>query len=192
MKGIAPVILSACILASVPAAAIAASDATSAESSETIRTTVTVESVDVPQRLLTVKHKSGEMQTIDVQETVRNLDQLRKGDKITIRYKQAVAAAIKPPGTGVKGVEAKESVQRAKPGETPGGVAERQARATITVKAVDLKRNALTFVNPQGLTRTIAVKNPDMRAYLRKLKPGDEVEVTYTEALIVDVEQARP
>lgn len=191
MKGIAPTLLGICLIAYVPDIAIAASDATSTETSETARATVTVESVDVPKRLLTVKNKAGELQTIEVDESVRNLDKLEKGDKISMRYKQAVAAEIKPPGTGVKGIEEKKNVQRAQPGERPGGVAERQVRVTIKVKAVDLKQNTLTFVGPKGMTRTIAVKNPEMRAYLKKLKPGDEVEVAYTEALVVDVDAAR-
>jgi Cu/Ag efflux protein CusF len=191
MKGIAPALLSICLIVHFPDLALAASDATSTETSEVVRSTVTVESVDVPNRLLTVKNEAGKLQTINVDESVRNFDKLDKGDKISIRFKKAVAAEIKPPGTGIKGVETQENVQRAKPGERPGGVAESTVRATIKVKNVDLKQNTLTFVGPKGVTRTIAVKNPEMRAYLKKLKPGDEVEVAYTEALVVEVDPAR-
>jgi translation initiation factor IF-1 len=33
----------------------------------------------------------------------------------------------------------------------------------------------------------IAVRDPKMRKFIRTLKPGDVVEVTYTESLAVDV-----
>lgn len=189
---IAPALICIGLIASVPISVLAADDPKSAKASVVAEKSVTVESVDVPNRLLTVKNKDGELQTIGVDETVRNFEQLKKGDTVSLQYRQAVLASLKPPGEGVKGYETKESMQRSKPGDKPGGSAAREIKTTIKVKSVDTENNTLSFDDPRGLSRTIAVKNPDMRAYLKKLKPGDEVEVTYSEALVVKVAAAKP
>ena len=192
MRRFSPALLSIWMILGIPEYAAAADDAKTLETSETIGTTVTVESVDVPNRLLTIRTESGDVQTIDVDPLVRNLPQLKKGDKISIKYTQAVAAEIKPPGTsGKQQMESTQNVQRSQPGARPGGTAERYVKATIKVKEVNPERHTLTFVGPRGVSRTITVKNPDARAYLKKLKPGDEVEVNYKEALVVSVDPAR-
>jgi translation elongation factor P/translation initiation factor 5A len=192
MKNIARVILSIGLIACFPYAAIAASGGATTESSTVHSATVTVQSVDLSQRLLTIRYETGEERTIKVDETVRNLEQLKKGDTVMVRYTQAVAVALKPPGTGVKDVEVKEGMQRSQPGEKPGGVAGSQVRTTIKVKSVDLKKNTVTFDNFKGETRTIAVKRPEMQAYLKQLKPGDEVEITYAEEVLVKVTPPQP
>jgi hypothetical protein len=48
----------------------------------------------------------------------------------------------------------------------------------------------VSFTGPQGMLRTITVQNPDAQAFIKKLKKGDEVEITYTEALAISVEPA--
>jgi len=191
MRRFSPALLSIWMILGIPEYAAAADDAKTLETSETIGTTVTVESVDVPNRLLTIRTESGDVQTIDVDPLVRNLPQLKEGDKISIKYTQAVAAEIKPPGTSGKQIESTQNVQRSQPGAQPGGRAERYTKTTVRIKEVDPERHMLTFVGPKGVPRTIAVKNPDARAYLKKLKPGDEVEVSYKEALVVSVDPAR-
>jgi Cu/Ag efflux protein CusF len=158
---------------------------------EIIQGTVTVQSVDVPNRLVTVKDSTGAMQTMDVPASVKNLPQLKAGDRITIHYKVGLAAGIKKPGEASKSTEARESAASAPPGAKPGGMAQRMVRTLITVKAVDPVKNMLTFEGPKERTRTIAVKDPEMQDLLKQLKPGDQVEVAYTEALMIDVQAAK-
>jgi Cu/Ag efflux protein CusF len=191
MKKSVKMLFSMLIVASLPFPAMAASDATSTETSQVIQASATVDSVDAPNRQFTIRDKSGALQTIEVPPEVKNLAQLKKGDKVIVRYRVALAAEIKKPGAGTKGIETKESIERAAPGEKPGGMLQRQTKATIKVKAVDTGKNTLTFVGPKGNTRTVAVNDLELRAYLRKLKPGDELEVVYTEAMAVDVQPAR-
>ena len=188
---IAPALVCISLCTSIPLYVYAADDSKSAKASVVAEKSLTVESVDVPNRLLTVRNKDGDLRTIGVDETVRNFERLKKGDVVTLQYKQAVLASIKPPGTGVKGIETKESMERSMLGAKPGGTAQQQIKTTIKVKSVDTENNTLTFDDARGLTRVIAVKNPDMRAYLKKLNPGDEVEVTYSEALVVKVAAAK-
>jgi len=150
----------------------------------------TVMSVDVPNRLVTIRDENGVVETLTVPETVRNLPRLKVGDTVKIRYEEALAAAIKKPGEGELAAESKERVVRSEPGAKPGGVMERETTATILVTGVDRVHNTLTFVGPMGKTRTVAVKNQALQDYLKQLKPGDRVDVVYREGVAITVEPA--
>jgi hypothetical protein len=46
----------------------------------------------------------------------------------------------------------------------------------------------VTFVGPAGMTRTVDVKDPDAQKFISGLKKGDEVQLTYVEAVAVTLE----
>ena len=158
---------------------------------EIIRETVTVQAVDVPNRLLTLKDDDGTVHTLEVSREVKNLPQLKEGDRITVAFRMALAAEIKKPGAASPGLEARESISPAPRGAKPGAKAARTVKALITVKEVNLARNLLTFEGPQAQTRTIKVVEPEMQKLLKQIKPGDRVEVAYTEELAIDVRPAK-
>jgi hypothetical protein len=158
---------------------------------ETLEETVTVQAVDVPNRLLTIKTSDGGVQTLIVPAEVKNLPQLKPGDKIRTRYTLAVAAEIKQPGEAVHTSEAKERAAVAPAGAKPGAVAQREVKKVITVKATDPVKHTLTFQGPEGNTRILTVRKPEMQAFLKKLKPGDIVEVVFTEGVAIDVQAAQ-
>jgi translation elongation factor P/translation initiation factor 5A len=58
--------------------------------------------------------------------------------------------------------------------------------------ALDLAHHTVSFTDPEGLAQTITVQEPEMRDFMKTLKVGDEVAVTYTEALAISVEPASP
>ena len=53
------------------------------------------------------------------------------------------------------------------------------------VAALDAKKSTITLKGPYGDVVTLDVRNPDQ---FKLLKVGDQIEVTYTEALAVSVE----
>jgi len=61
----------------------------------------------------------------------------------------------------------------------------------VTWRKFDKKANVIHFYGSDGLARSIPIKSPEGQEFAGKLKPGDEVEVTYTEALAVTVEPAK-
>lgn len=158
---------------------------------ETLEETVTVEAVDVPNRLLTIKTSDGGVQTLIVPVEVKNLPQLKPGDKIRTRYTLAVAAEIKKPGEAAQTSEAQERATVAPPGAKPGAVAQRVVTKVITVKATDPVKHTLMFQGPEGNTRMLTVRKPEMQALLKKLKPGDLVEVVITEGVAIDVQAVK-
>ncbi len=191
MRKISVMLLSVLIGTSIPHPSVAADSATSAQASEVVQATVTVQSVDVRNKKLTVKDDKGVVQTINMPGTIKSLAELKKGDRVRLTYVQAVAADIRKPGDTSVSIETKESGAAAQPGEKPGGSARRQTKGTVTIQNVDPEKNVLTFVGPKGQVRTITVKKPELQTYLKKLKPGDVVDVTYDEALAVEVEPAK-
>jgi Cu/Ag efflux protein CusF len=178
------------IVATLPGASIAQDQAKGMRSEEVIQDTVTVESVDVPNRLLTVKDSQGATQTLEIPASVKNFAQLKPGDKIRTHYKVALATQLLKPGSAATVTETQESMKTAPPGGKPGLNSQRVVKTVITVKDVDPVKNSFTFVGPKAHVRTVEVKDPDMQAKLKQLKAGDQIEVTFTEALAIDVQPA--
>ena len=65
-----------------------------------------------------------------------------------------------------------------------------QSRVRVTVEGVNPANNTVAFVGPDRVPRTVAVRQPAMQEFLRTLKVGDEVEVTFTDAVAISVEPA--
>ena len=92
-----------------------------------------------------LRTEDGKSSTIVVDQEVRNLAQVKVGDKIVVSYYEALAAEVKKPGEGVKGVEADVSSVRSEPGEMPGGGAGVLMRTTVTIESVDTTFNTVSF-----------------------------------------------
>ncbi|RJG05741.1 hypothetical protein D3870_06655 [Noviherbaspirillum cavernae] len=184
-------LLGVSVAAWLPSHAWAAGEPTASAVGEIIQDTVTVQSVDVPNRMVTVQGANGVTHTLHVPPEVQNLPQLKAGDRIRARYSVALAAEILKPGEVSKIRETTESATTAPPGAKPGGMAQRTVKSVITVKAVDPAKHTLTFEGPQAGTRTVTVKDPAMQDKLKQLKPGDNVEVVYREALAIDVQPVK-
>ncbi|HEY4645441.1 MAG TPA: hypothetical protein VIH25_04075 [Steroidobacteraceae bacterium] len=160
------------------------------EVEDAVQVTATVEAIDLANRLVTIRGPEGNAATLEVGPEVRNLPQVKVGDEVVVSYYAAMAAEFKKPGEGVKGVREDVGAARAEPGERPGGIVGRQVKATVIIESVDAKSNSVSFTGPYGMLRTIAVQDPDAQAFIKKLKKGDEVELTYTEAVAISVEPA--
>jgi hypothetical protein len=153
----------------------------------TSEVTATVAAIDVPKRLVTLKGQDGKMLTVEAGEEVRNLPQVEVGDRVVVRYHEAIAAQIAEPG---QKASASAMATRAPLGARPGAGLAQQVTATVKITALDLARHSVSFTDPDGLAQTITVQEPKMRDFLKTLKVGDEVAVTYTEALAISVEPA--
>lgn len=157
--------------------------------SETVKLTATVKSVDYDNRLITLQGQDGKAMTVEASPEVKRLKEIKAGDMVVIDYTQAIAVELKKAGSA-SGVSVKEDVKRAKASEKPGISGQREVKSTVTIDAVDLKNNIVTFTGPQGNVNIVAVKRPQMREFLKTLKVGDKVDVTFTEAVAVSVEPA--
>lgn len=152
-----------------------------------VQKTATVEAIDQASRLVTLRGEEGNTFTIQVGEEVRNLPQVRAGDKVTVSYYEALAAEVKKPGEGVEGVQADTAAVRAPPGSMPAGGAGVLMRTTVEIVSVDTKSDTVTFKRSDGQTRAVVVQTPEGRKFIEGLKKGDQVEIAYTEAVAIEV-----
>lgn len=154
----------------------------------------TVEAIDVQKRLLSLVGPDGEKITVEVAPQVRNLPQVKVGDRVVARYYKALAAELRSRGDGTGSTQApvyEATASRAAEGERPAAMVGAQSRQTVRVTSVDTKNNVVNFYGSDGLARSVPVSSPQGKEFISKLKAGDEVELTYTEAVALSVEPAK-
>jgi hypothetical protein len=155
----------------------------------TAKITATVEQIDHAKRLLSLKSPSGEMVTVEVDPAVRNLDQMKVGDRVVATYREAIGAQIRSSASGAPAT-VKISADVAEPGERPAASATSTVMVPVTIASVDSANDLVSFYGEDGLVRAINVQTDEARAFIKQLKPGDHVEVTFTEAFAISVERA--
>lgn len=156
----------------------------SASKSKTVHDTVTVTAIDKSARMLTVKNEAGDTRTVQVPSEVKAFDKIKKGDKIDIDYMESVALSMLPAGTKPS---ASESEAMARTGKE-AGMRGKQVSISAEVLEVDAANNTVVFKGPKGNARVVHVQDPDMQAKLPNLKPGQVVQITYTEAVAVSLQ----
>ena len=151
-----------------------------------VKATATVESVDAKTRTVTLKLPRGGSRTLVASEEVRNFDQIKPGDTVTVRYVEAVTLELKKDGKAVVGRKETSSVDRAKAGQKPGGFAQREVTVVGDVVNVDAKAKKVT-VKGEKHTVDLDIQDPEQ---LKLIKKGDQIQATYNEALVVDMAPA--
>ena len=157
---------------------------------DTVEVSATVEKVDVLNRLLSLRADSGEMVTVEVDPAVKNLVQVRPGDRVVARYREAIGATIAKDAAG-EPVTIDVDAEQAKLGQKPAAKVATTTNIPVTITSVDTKTNLVSFSGSDGLVRAITVETPQAKEFIKQLKPGDTVVVTYTEAIAVSVEPAK-
>src|SRR5688572_32608040 len=157
---------------------------------DTVEVSATVEKVDVLNRLLSLKTESGDVVTVEVDPAVQNLVQVRPGDRVVARYRQAIGATISKEAAG-QPVTVEVDAEKAKLGQKPSARASQTTNVPVTIAAVDTKTNQVTVHGSDGLVRVFTVQTPQAKEFIKQLKPGDTVVVTFTEALALSVEPAK-
>jgi hypothetical protein len=174
-------------LCSLAAGAAQPAEPVEIERTETV--SATVESIDLDKRL--VELRAGDRSTtVQVSPEVRNLAQVKVGDEVVVEYYQGLAAELRKKGESqtVGKVDATTGTARMPQGGQPGAAVGNMVTTTVVIEGVDRSTNSVTFTGPSGMTRTVDVKDPKAQKFIGTLKKGDEVELTYTEALAVTVE----
>jgi hypothetical protein len=150
----------------------------------------TVASIDKKQRLVELR-KGDDVRTVQVSEDVHNFDRIKVGDQVVATYYQGLAAEFKKKGEGtpVGVIDATTGKARMPKGATtPGAAVANKVTTTVVIEGVDQDTHSVTFVGPSGMTRTVDVMDPDARRFISGLQKGDEVQLTYVEALAVTLE----
>lgn len=167
--------------------AVVASEPGKAAIVRAVEISAQVVGIDKATRTVTLKGPKGDVVDVVASEEVKNFDQIRLGDFLFVRYAEALTLELKK--TKVKAGEPTVAGEaaKAKLGERPAVAGARQVTALADVIAVDPKKSTITLKGPRGNVITLNVQNPDQ---FKVVKKGDQVEVTYTEAIALSVEPA--
>jgi hypothetical protein len=146
----------------------------------------TVEAIDHAKMVLTVKDSKGKYTTLDVPEGTQRFDQIKIGDSIALRYYENVVLRLKEPGEPA--VDTASAAVTPVTGAKPAGTIGNQRTVTTTITEIDRKIPSITFVGPNGWKYSRRVSD---KKSLEKVKVGDRVDITWTEAVLVDVQPGK-
>ncbi len=140
----------------------------------------TVESIDHKARKVTLKNDEGEINTFTLDEDAGRLDAVEVGDMLTIKYLSAVTIQVLGPNDAKVVSESDAIVAETQPGEKPGALAATETSIVVTIETIDLENGQVTIKGEDGELETVAARHPEN---LKKVKVGDRVMITYTEAI---------
>jgi ribosome maturation factor RimP len=144
-----------------------------------------VEAIDQEKQTVTVKGPKRSL-TLHVRDP-KKLEAIKVGDPVIGRYYESIMIEVKKAGEAAPGMSAQQAVATSKPGETPAGAIGQQITVTATITAIDKKAHTATIKGPEGNSVTVRARDPKN---LDKVKVGDHVEITYTEALAISLDKS--
>ena len=141
----------------------------------------TVDRIERSMRVVTLRQEGNVFQQVYVDPKVKEFDDLKVGDAVTVRYVESVIVQVRP---GAALSDVRDSTEEAK--KAGHDQVYQQMKTTVTIEEVD----------PQGLTVTYRSKDNRkiMRAVTDKrllagIRPGDRVEVTMTRERAISIER---
>jgi hypothetical protein len=157
--------------------------------SDTISLRATVKAVNQKTRMVTLVGPQGDTQTLKVSDEVRNLAQVKPGQKVIVKYHASITYVLAPSGTKLPDDSMTLAEARAAPGETPGAALGSRIVVTARVVGVDPIAHTLQLINPSGgMIRTVDVVTPEGQQSMKMINVGDTITAVITEAIAVSVE----
>jgi hypothetical protein len=152
----------------------------------THQVSATVEVAEPVTRLLKLRTSDGST-WMKAGPEVRNFDQIRVGDKLTVTYSVAIAAQVSPKGASPIPQQMALGAYRAAPGQRPAAGTDTTVLETVTIKSVDTKAHTVTFLRQDGTEDTADIRSEEGRKFIAGLHPGDQVDLAFNEAVAVSV-----
>jgi hypothetical protein len=159
----------------------------SVKESVLVTISASVEAIDVAKREMTLKGPLGNTVTFTVDPKVKRLDKVKVGDYVLADYYVSVAAELRKPTPE----EEKEpfvmldAAGKRPEGATPAAAGLRRFKVVTTIEGLDRPTETITLKGPLGRLVTTRVVDPTV---LPNLRIGENVVVTYTEALAISLE----
>ena len=148
-------------------------------------TIVRFDTIDPAKRTVTLRDdKTGTEEQFAIGPEMQRFNELKVGQRVAITYYESVVLQVLKPGQQGLGTGVEAGVARGT-GALPAGAIATQQRTTVTVKSVDPAVPSVTVTTEDG--RTVTRKIADKKI-LESVKPGDRVDIMYTQALIASVE----
>ena len=144
-----------------------------------------VEAINVQNRIVTLRSLTRDASVVmEVGDEVRNLDQVKVGDRVVVEFLEAMAIDLKKGGGMTPSASAGGAAARAKRGEMPAAVVGGALQVVATILAIDADEPSVTLRGPEGNVIEVLVRHPEK---LAQVDVGDQVVITYKRAVAVAV-----
>jgi hypothetical protein len=154
---------------------------------ETMTATATITKLDAAKRFLVLRDDDGSDVGVFAPPEFSRFEELMVGDRVTLTYYESIVHQLKSRrAPKVRVSEAMAATESA--GTFPGATFSHQSTERVTVKAVDTAVPSITVVTRDG---RVASKKVEDGSLLEGVKPGDHIDITYTEALLATVTRAK-
>ncbi len=147
-----------------------------------------VKAVDQQTRMVTLVGEDGVETSFKAGPEVRNLKQLKPGDKVTARMDQMLTLWILGADEAAPELTVASDVWRAAPGEKPAATMTNDVGGVATVEAIAADKKSVTLKGPRGNSVKLKVRDP---RNLEGVAVGTRVGFSYSETLAVSVAPAK-
>lgn len=154
---------------------------------EAVKVTAVVTAVDQKNRIVTLKGPEGNEFSVLADAAVKNFPQIKVGDNLVVEYIQAVAIDFQK-GDGIRMMSSIDDSARAKAGAKPGAAALSKVTVVSNIWAVNQAKGTVLVRGPFGHFAEVKLKDPAM---LTGVKVGDQMKVTYTDAVALGFTPAK-
>lgn len=154
-----------------------------------VTVSASVEDIDYKNREVTLKGPLGNEVTLVADPRIKRFDEIKVGDSVRADYYVSVAAELRKP--------TKEEMEhpityldasgKAPPGTAPAAGGLRRFKVVTTIEGLDRPTQTVTVKGPRGHYLTARVADPSR---LTKAHIGDNVVITYTEAVAISLDKA--
>jgi hypothetical protein len=150
--------------------------------------TASVQSIDYTNREVTLKGPLGNEVTFTVDQRVKRLDEVKVGDFVRADYYISIAAELRKPTREEEKnpLVVLDAAGKAPPGTSPAAGGLRRFKVVTTIEGLDRPTQTITVKGPRGNYLTARVAHPEN---LTKMRIGENIVVTYTEALAISLEK---
>jgi hypothetical protein len=153
-----------------------------------VAVTASVEAIDPEKREVSLKGPLGNTVTFTVDPRVKRLGEVKVGDLVRADYYVSFAAELRKPTPEEEKTPfvLLETTAKAPPGASPAAGALRQFKVVTTIEGLDRPTQTVTVKGPRGNYLTARVADPSR---LTQVRIGENVVITYTEALAISLEK---
>jgi len=153
-----------------------------------ISATAKISAIDMDKREVTLKDSIGNEETFIVDKRVKRLNEFKVGDLVAADYYVSFAAELRKPTKEEEKdpIQVLEAAGKADSSLPPGVGAVRRLKVVATIEGMDRATSTIKVKGPLGRFVTARVENP---ANFAKMKLGDHIVITYTEALAISLDK---
>ena len=155
---------------------------------DTSEAVCSVRSVNRRTRQIALNTPQDTVVTIKAGPQVRHFDRIRVNDRVRVRFADALAISMAPAGAQAGAApQGAMAAERGPLGVRPQGALGAGITETVRIVGVDAATGRITSVRPDGTTRSVTPRQPEVIAFVRAPRPGDLVNVTFAEGVAVQV-----